>query len=104
VLVELAAGVRRISGVDAPLIVTSTVRDDDYQARLADGNGEATRNFSVHTTGWSFDVLRRYADARQARAFQFMLDRMQALNLIAWVREPAAIHVTVAGDADRWLG
>jgi hypothetical protein len=33
-----------------------------------------------------------------------MLDRMQALNLIAWVREPAAIHVTVAGDADRWLG
>ena len=28
-----------------------------------------------------------------------MLDRLTALNLIAWVREPAAIHVTVAGDA-----
>ncbi len=32
-----------------------------------------------------------------------MLDRLQALNLITWVREPAAIHVTVAGDADRLL-
>lgn len=102
-LVELAAGVRRISGSDAPLIVTSTVRDRDYQARLADGNGEATRAHSVHTTGWSFDVLRRYGDARQARAFQFMLDRLEAMGLIAWVREPAAIHVTVAGDVDRWL-
>ena len=28
-----------------------------------------------------------------------MLDRLQSLNLIAWVREPAAIHVTVAEDA-----
>ena len=102
-LVALADGVRRISGERAPLIVTSTVRDAGYQRRLADGNGEATRNFSVHTTGWSFDLLRRYASARQARAFQFMLDRLQALNLIAWVREPAAIHVTVAGDADRFL-
>ncbi|MBB4660942.1 DUF5715 family protein [Conexibacter arvalis] len=102
-LVELAAGVRRISGVDAPLIVTSTVRDQDYQGQLADGNGEATRAHSVHTTGWSFDILRRYENDRQARAFQFMLDRLQAMNLIAWVREPAAIHVTVAGDADRWL-
>ena len=35
--------------------------------------------------------------ARQALAFQFVLDRLPALNLIAWVREPRAIHVTVAG-------
>jgi hypothetical protein len=28
-----------------------------------------------------------------------MLDRLQALNLIAWVREPEAIHVTVANGA-----
>lgn len=102
-LVELAAGTRRIAGTDAPLTVTSTVRDQRYQERLASGNPEATHAFSVHTTGWSFDILRRYADGRQARAFQFMLDRLQALNLITWVREPAAIHVTVAGDADRLL-
>ena len=35
----------------------------------------------------------------QAEAFQFMLDRLQALNLIAWVREPQAIHVTVSSGA-----
>lgn len=102
-LVELAAGTRRISGVREPLTITSTVRDQRYQERLARGNPEATRAFSVHTTGWSFDILRRYANGRQAQALQFMLDRLQALNLIAWVREPAAIHVTVAGDADRFL-
>lgn len=99
VLVELAAGTRRIAGDRAPLTITSTVRDQRYQERLASGNPEATHAFSVHTTGWSFDVLRRYANGRQARAFQFMLDRLQALNLITWVREPAAIHVTVAPDA-----
>lgn len=101
-LVELAAGVRRISGSDAPLTITSTVRDQGYQEHLARGNSEATQAFSVHTTGWSFDILRRYADGRQAQALQFMLDRLQALGLIAWVREPAAIHVTVAGDVDRF--
>ena len=57
-------------------------------------NIEATRNYSLHTTGWAFDVLRRYSSRQQALAFQFVLDRLTALNLIAWVREPAAIHVT----------
>jgi hypothetical protein len=33
-----------------------------------------------------------------------MLDRLTALNLIAWVREAGAIHVTAAGDAGRVLG
>lgn len=103
VLVELAAGTRRASGVAAPLTLTSTVRDQRYQERLATGNPEATHAFSVHTTGWSFDLLRRYANDRQAQGLQFTLDRLQALGLIAWVREPAAIHVTVAGDAVRFL-
>lgn len=102
-LVELTAGTRRVSGVAAPLTLTSTVRDQRYQERLATGNPEATHAFSVHTTGWSFDLLRRYANDRQAQGLQFMLDRLQALGLIAWVREPAAIHVTVAGDAVSFL-
>jgi hypothetical protein len=102
-LVELAAGTRRLSGVDAPLTVTSTVRDQRYQELLERSNIEATHAFSVHTTGWTFDILRRYADGRQAQALQFMLDRLQVLGAIAWVREPAAIHVTVAGDVDRFL-
>ena len=29
-----------------------------------------------------------------------MLDRLQALNLIAWVRDPDAIHVMASGDFD----
>ena len=41
--------------------------------------------------------------SRQARAFQFLLDRLQALDLIAWVREPDAIHVTVSARAGRML-
>ena len=49
-------------------------------------------------------VVRRhahYASRAQALAFEFMLERLQSHNLIAWVREPAAIHVTVSRDADR---
>ncbi|MEJ7714803.1 MAG: hypothetical protein WKF40_03445 [Thermoleophilaceae bacterium] len=34
-------------------------------------------------------------------ALQFALDRLQALNLIAWVREPGAIHVTASSEAGR---
>ena len=36
------------------------------------------------------------ARARQALAFQFVLDRLQVLDVIAWVREPGAIHVTAS--------
>jgi hypothetical protein len=92
---------REASRVRAPLTVTSTVRDESYQDLLVGSNPEATPNYSLHTTGWAFDVSRRYRDKRQARGFQYALDRLQALNLIAWAREPAAIHVTVSGDADR---
>jgi hypothetical protein len=76
--------------------VTSTVRDRRYQRVLASDNREATRNYSLHTTGYAFDIARDYADGRQAQTFQFLLDRLQALDRIAWVREPAAIHITVA--------
>ncbi len=101
-LVYLGAGVHAISG-QAPLAVTSTVRDERYQHLLVRSNIEATRNYSLHTTGWAFDVLRAYRSRAQARAFQFMLGRLQALDLIAWVREPAAIHVTVSAGAKQLL-
>ena len=92
---------REASRVRAPLTVTSTVRDAKYQDLLVGSNPEATPNYSLHTTGWAFDVSRRYRNKRQAQGFQYALDRMQALNLIAWAREPAAIHVTASEDADR---
>ncbi len=98
----LGLAVRDISGL-APLSIDSAVRDARYQRMLAHGNPQATRRYSLHTTGFAFDIRRRYRDRAQARAFQFTLDRLTALNLITWVREPAAIHVTVAGDAGRVL-
>jgi len=42
----------------------------------------------------------RYESSEQARAFQFELDNLTARGLIAWVREPAAIHITVSSEAD----
>ncbi|MDQ3723205.1 MAG: DUF5715 family protein [Actinomycetota bacterium] len=99
-LAYVGAGVKSISG-DEPLVVTSTVRDRTYQRQLVRRNREATPNYSLHTTGWAFDVQRTYASRPQALAFEFLLERLQSHNLIAWVREPAAIHVTVSRAADR---
>ena len=98
----VGAQVRSISGA-SPLIVTSTVRDQSYQDALVRRNREATRNYSLHTTGWAFDVLREYRSRQQALAFQFVLDRLRTLNVIAWVREPRAIHITAAEDAEALL-
>jgi len=95
----IGAQVRGISG-QSPLVVTSTVRDASYQHELVQRNSEATRRYSLHTTGWAFDVLRDYRSRRQAQAFQFVLDRLRSLNVIAWVREPRAIHITVSRDAE----
>jgi Family of unknown function (DUF5715) len=98
----IGAQVRALSG-QAPLIVTSTVRDDAYQKRLVARNGEATRGYSLHTTGWAFDIAREYHSKVHARAFQFVLDRLQVLDAIAWVREPDAIHVTAAPEGEALL-
>jgi hypothetical protein len=96
VLVYVARRVREISGASQPLQVTSAVRDDEYQALLRDDNPEAAHGYSLHTTGFAFDVRRRYQSGAQAQAFQFLLDDLTARGLIAWIREPAAIHIAVA--------
>jgi hypothetical protein len=100
-LAYIGSTVRSIAGAGTVLRVTSTVRDAEYQRRLAAVDGEATHAYSLHTTGFAFDIARDYSSRAQAMAFQFVLDRLTALNLIAWVREPGAIHVTVAADAAR---
>ncbi|HYM57727.1 MAG TPA: DUF5715 family protein [Solirubrobacteraceae bacterium] len=102
VALYIGAQVRALSG-ESPLVVTSTVRDEAYQRSLVARNREATRNYSLHTTGWAFDIARRYRSRRQALAFQFVLDRLQTLNAVAWVREPGAIHVTASRDAEALL-
>jgi hypothetical protein len=98
----IGAQVRALGGT-SPLTVTSTVRDATYQRVLAAHNIEATHRYSLHTTGWAFDVSRHYRSRSQALALQFVLDRLQALDVIAWVREPEAIHITAGPDARRLL-
>ena len=95
-LIELAARVRTLSGGAAPLIVTSAVSDERYQQALGVGDPPAA-------AGWSFTIARHYVNRAQADAFQAMLDRLQALNVIAWVRFPSEIEVTVASDASQVL-
>ncbi len=82
--VYMARGVRKVSDTNAALTITRMVRP---------GPG-------VHATGWAFDISRRYRSGAQAEAFQYMLDRLQALNLIAWVRDSHAIHITASGEFD----
>jgi hypothetical protein len=58
-----------------------------------------TATTSEPPRGWSFAIARSYASRRQALAFQYVLDRLQVLNVIAWSRGPRAIHVTAGADA-----
>jgi hypothetical protein len=95
-LIELAARVRALSGVRAALIVASAVTDRRYQQQLG-------ASYPQGTTGYSFQIARRYAAPAQAAAFQSMLDRLQALNLIGWAAEPGVIDITVASGAARYI-
>jgi hypothetical protein len=91
-LIELAARVRALSTLHTALIVSSTVTDPHY-GRLAAVTAPES------TSGYSFEIARRYFSRAQAVAFQAMLDRLQALNLVAWTRTLSTIDVTVASDA-----
>ena len=96
-LLYIAKEYRLIAGRAArrPLRVTSTVRDLPYQALLVETNVQATRAFSLHTTGYAIDI----AKPRVESALRFLLERLQALNVIAWVEEPGAFHLTVGREA-----
>jgi soluble lytic murein transglycosylase-like protein len=92
----LAGIVQNLSGADRPLHVTSATRSQDYQDLLTATNPEATHEYSLHTTGWAFDIKREYESDAQAEAFQYALDHLSALALIDYAVEPGAIHVTVS--------
>lgn len=93
-LIELAARVRALSHSPAPLVLSSTVSDKRYQNLLG------ASAVPLAATGYSFAIERRYANRAQAAAFQAMLDQLQALDLIAWVRTSTTIDITVASDAE----
>lgn len=96
--------VRELSGAEQPLIVTSTLRDGHYQRALLRRNAMAPPGYSLHTTGYAFDIARVYESKAQAAAFQFVLERLQARGLIAWIREPHAIHIPVAKGSGMLAG
>jgi hypothetical protein len=99
VLLYIGRRVHELSGARRPLVLTSAVRDNRYQRVLMNVNANAARSYSIHTTGYAFDIARTYASERQASAFQFVLERLQAVNAIAYIREASAIHIAVASDA-----
>jgi hypothetical protein len=103
VLLYIGDRVRQLSGARQPLLITSAVRDLKYQNALKRVNENAARSYSLHTTGYAFDLARSYQNTRQAAALQFVLDRLQAFNLIAYIKESEAIHVAVASNAARRL-
>jgi hypothetical protein len=103
VLLYIGKRVHELSGARKPLMVTSAVRDNRYQRALMRVNANAARTYSLHTTGYAFDIARSYSSRRQAAAFQFVLERLQAANAIAYIREGFAIHIAVASDASKKL-
>ena len=79
-LTELAGVVQRIAPATQPLEVMTA---------LGDGGLDAA--------GYTFAIARHYSSGAEAAAFQFTLDRLQALNRIAWQRLDGVIRITVAG-------
>jgi hypothetical protein len=84
---------------EAVLTLTSSVRDAAYQELLRGFNPEATAGYSLHTTGFAFDLARD----RGERAVVAALERLRALDVLDWVYEAGAIHVTVGPDAELLL-
>lgn len=98
-LMSYLATAVRDTGRTGPLIATALTRSvqSEGEARVGQGVEAAP---STHTTGYAFDLSRDYRSPAQAQALQFWLDRLTALDEIAWVREPYAIHVTVGPRAE----
>ena len=84
-----------------PLVVTSTVRDKDYQRVLAAPNREATPQLLAAHDGLRVRHPARVPHPRPGARLRVHARPPAARELISWVREPAAIHVTVSAEAER---
>ncbi len=98
----IADRVRDITGVRTTLTLTSSVRDDRYQELLGGSNPQATNGYSLHTTGYAFDIARDLSRSGE-RALTAVLERLRALNVLDWVYEPGAVHITVGPEAEALL-
>ncbi|HET9720619.1 MAG TPA: lytic transglycosylase domain-containing protein, partial [Solirubrobacteraceae bacterium] len=94
VLLKIAAVVHRVAG--GALTVTSTVLDRRYErsSGFFDPPG---------ASGFTFQILRPRRAAGQAQALQFVLDRLQALDVVGWIPGARTIEVTAAPDAAQVL-
>jgi hypothetical protein len=95
----LTEHVRELSGATRPLRVTAALYDEAYGNLLHGGEATVDTHRSMHATGFSFDIRRRYESGAQAEAFQYTLERLETLGLIAWTRGERVIHVTVSPRA-----
>ncbi|MDX6484075.1 MAG: hypothetical protein QOE95_1846 [Gaiellaceae bacterium] len=92
----MAGAVRAIAGTSAPLELTAATRGADELVAASRASGGRADRDALHATGYAFDVARSYATPAEALALQFILDRLEALGVIAWERHARIIHV-VAG-------
>jgi hypothetical protein len=91
----LAAGVQAIAPGSPPLQVTHAAIDRQSAETLGADPSPAP----LPSSGYSFGVARRYGSRAEAEAVQFMLDRLTAMNLIAWSRAGSVLEITAASDA-----
>ena len=98
-LAYLTEKVHDLSGEQRPLAVTRATYDDEVRRRSSARPGAAA-DAGVHATGFAFDIRRRYGSGAQAAAFQWTLERLEALGLIAWTRGRSVIHLVVSPRAD----
>ena len=99
-LAYLAAKVYELSGEQRPLTVTRAAYDEEAAPTLTPHDPGAAADAGVHATGFAFDIRRRYGSGAQAEAFQWTLERLEALGLIAWARGKSVIHIVVSPRAD----
>jgi hypothetical protein len=99
-LAYLSAKVYELSGEERPLTLTRAAYDDEAATKLTPHDPGAAADADVHSTGFAFDIRRRYGSGAQAAAFQWTLERLETLGLIAWTRGRSVIHVVVSPRAD----
>ena len=99
-LTYLTGKVYELSGEQRPLAVTRATYDEGSAATLTPRDPGAAADAGVHATGFAFDIRRRYGSGAQAAAFQWTLERLEALGLIAWTRGRSVIHLVVSPRAD----
>jgi hypothetical protein len=97
----LTENVYDLSEDDRPLTVTRAAYDEAAGAALTplDLGEQAESHTGLHAAGFTFDIRRRYGSGSQAAAFQWTLERLEALGEIAWSRGKNVIHVTVSPRA-----